>query len=69
MSSLALAIKMATSQNRKVVVKMDAGQFERLAANFGFFSNDFLSSMDQAEKEIKSGQVRKVKSLRQLRNK
>jgi hypothetical protein len=50
-------------------VEIDAGQFERLAAQFGFFGDDFLKSIDQAEKDIRAGRVRKIKSLRELRSK
>ena len=69
MSSLTLGIKQSPRVNGKIVVQIDAGKFERLAANFGFFNNDFLDSLDRAENDIKAGRVRKAKSLRDLRNK
>ena len=46
---------------------MDADQFEKLAADFGFFSKDFLKSLERAEKDVKAGRTRKLQSLRQLR--
>ena len=64
MSSLELTIK---KRNHRVLVEMDADQFEKLAADFGFFSKDFLTSLERAEKDVKAGRIRKVKSLKQLR--
>jgi hypothetical protein len=64
MSSLELTIK---KRNHRVLVEMDADQFEKLAANFGFFSKEFLSSLERAEKDVKAGRIRKVQSLKQLR--
>jgi len=69
MSSLTLTIKKDNGQKRRILVEIDAGQFERLAAQFGFFGDDFLRSIDQAEKDIRAGRIRKVKSLRELRSK
>jgi len=46
---------------------MDADRFEKLAADFGFFSKDFLRSLEQAEKDVKAGRVRKIQSLKDLR--
>jgi hypothetical protein len=64
MSSLELTIK---KRNHRVLVEMDADQFERLAANFGFFGKEFLDSLERAEKDVKAGRIRKVQSLKQLR--
>jgi len=64
MSLLELTIK---KRNHRVLVEMDADQFEKLAANFGFFSKEFLSSLERAEKDVKAGRIRKVQSLKQLR--
>ena len=50
-----------------MLVEMDADQFEKLAANFGFFSKEFLRSLERAEKDVKAGRIRKVQSLKQLR--
>jgi len=65
MASLELRIK---KRNNRVLVEMDAERFEKLAADFGFFSEDFLKSLERAEKDAKAGRVRKIKSLRELRN-
>ena len=63
MSSLELTIK---KRNHRVVVEMDADRFEKLAADFGFFSKDFLKSLERAEKDAKAGRTRKVQSLKEL---
>ena len=46
---------------------MDAEKLERFAADFGFFSQEFLKSLDRAEKDYKKGRVQKIKNLKQLR--
>jgi len=69
MSSLSVTIKPKTSRNRKFLIEMDFDKFERLAANLGFFSADFLKSLNRAEKDYKTGKVKKIKSLKDLRKK
>ena len=64
MSSLELTIK---KRNNRVLVEMNADRFERLAAEFGFFGKEFLKSPERAEKDVKAGRIRKVQSLKQLR--
>ncbi len=64
MSSLELTIK---KRNNRVLVEMNADRFERLAAEFGFFGKEFLKSLERAEKDVKAGRIRKVQSLKQLR--
>lgn len=53
---------------KDILVKINADQFERLAATFGFFNPEFLKSLQRAEKDIKQGRMRKLKSLKDLRN-
>ena len=67
MVSLAITIKPAEKAGRKVLVEMDAGKFERLAANLGFFNPDFLKSLDRSEKDYRAGRFCKIKSLKELR--
>lgn len=69
MSSLTITIKPKTNNRKKFLVEMDFDKFERLAANLGFFSSEFLRSLDKAEKDFKTGKVKKIKSLKELRNK
>ena len=69
MASLGITIKTESNLARKIVVELDADKLEKLAAGFGFFNPDFLESIDRAEKDYKYGRVRKVKSLKELRQK
>jgi len=69
MASLTVTIKPQTNRGKKFLVEMDVNKFERLAANLGFFSAEFLRSLDKAEKDFKAGKVKKIKSLRELRSK
>lgn len=59
---LKIAIKKKTT-----TVELDADQFERMAANFGFFNQNFLDSLEQAEMEIKEGDVHELISLDDLK--
>jgi len=46
---------------------MDADKLEKLAANFGFFSPEFLKSIERAERDYRTGKIKKIKSLKDLR--
>ena len=48
------------------MVEFDADRFERVAAALGMFSDEFLESVDRAEKDIKAGRVHKLNSLKDL---
>tara|TARA_Y100000310_G_scaffold338721_1_gene429237 strand:+ start:1938 stop:2132 length:195 start_codon:yes stop_codon:yes gene_type:complete len=61
-----IKIRDKTNSSKKVLVEMDLDKFERLAANLGFFSPEFLESLKKAEREYESGEVRKIKSLEEL---
>jgi hypothetical protein len=61
-----LTIKTKQSLSGKYIVEMDAKKFERLAASMGFFSEDFLKSLNQAEKDYKKNRVEKIKKLEDL---
>lgn len=65
MATLEVTIK---KKNNRVVVEMDAKRFERLAADFGLFSRDFLTSLARAERDVKAGRLTKIKSLRDVRS-
>lgn len=67
MLSLNLTIKPIVNHSRKILVELNADKFERLAADLGFFSSDFLKSLDQAERVYKAGRTTKIKSLKELR--
>jgi len=66
MADLTLILKPALKP-RKVLIELDAQKLEKLAANFGFFSEDFLESLEEAENDCKAGRIKKIKSLRALR--
>ena len=67
MASLTITIKPRTNQAKKILVEMDVEKFERLAADLGFFSPEFLKSLDRAEKDYKASRFKKIKSLKELR--
>ena len=70
MASTTLTIKPSTHTHRgqkKISIEIDAAQFERMAANFGFFNTDFLESIGRAEREVAHGDIKRLRSLRDLR--
>ncbi|PIS39591.1 MAG: hypothetical protein COT33_01055 [Candidatus Nealsonbacteria bacterium CG08_land_8_20_14_0_20_38_20] len=67
MTSLTITIKSKINHSKKILVEMDAEKFERLASNLGFFSPEFLESIEQAEKDYRAGRIKKIKSLMELR--
>jgi len=67
MSSVVFKIKESRSEPKKFTVSFDADRFERVAAGFGMFGEEFLESLDRAEKDVKAGRVKKIKSLVSLR--
>lgn len=67
MASMPVKITMKPKTDT-VVFEMDAERFERMAATFGFFSKEVTESLDQAERDVKAGRVRTVKSLADLRS-
>ena len=69
MNTPTITIKKVGNGSRKILVEIDANRLERLAANLGFFSEDFLRSLDRAEKDYSAGRTTKVHSLKNLRSK
>lgn len=67
MNILTLTIRPSIKQERKVRVELDAEQFERLAAGLGFFTSQFVASVDRAEKEIAEDKTRRLRSLKDFR--
>ncbi|MEK7080608.1 MAG: hypothetical protein AAB925_02120 [Patescibacteria group bacterium] len=66
MVSLNITIKQGKNRSKKMI-EFDVNEFEKLAALFGMFNPDFLKSLARAEKDIKAGRVREIKSLKELR--
>ncbi len=67
MASLRVNVRSKASVGKKIVVEVDADKFERLAADFGFYSPAFLRSLERAEKDYRVGRVKKIRSLKSLR--
>lgn len=67
MNTLTLTIRQITRRKEKVRVELDAERFERLAAGLGFFTSEFVSSVDRAEREIVEGKTKRLHSLKDLR--
>ena len=67
MTSLTITIKPRINHPRKILVEMDVEKFERLAASLGLFNPEFLKSLERAEKDYKTGRVKKIKALKELR--
>ncbi len=61
-----LTIKTKKSSSDSYTVEMDAKKLEKLAASMGFFSDDFLESLDKSEKDYKKGRVKKLNNRRVL---
>jgi hypothetical protein len=63
MASLAIAVK-TKNKERKIVVEIDADKFEKIAASFGFFNPDFVTSLERAEADFQAGRVTTITSLK-----
>ena len=63
MASLELNIN---NRSTKMLITLDANRFEKLLANFGFFSRGFTQSLERAEKDYREGRVKKISSLKSL---
>ncbi len=63
-----LAIKVRRRSPRTINMQVDRNAFERLADLLDFFRPEFLQSIDRAEADIKKGRVKKLRSLKDLRN-
>lgn len=51
----------------KVILEMDADRFERFAAAFRFVSKEAMESIERAERDVRAGRVREIKSFKDLR--
>jgi hypothetical protein len=64
MASLELRVK--TKNSDKLHIELDAGKFEKLLADFGYFSDDFIKSVERAEADFRGGKCKKIRSLKEL---
>jgi hypothetical protein len=63
-----MSMRISNKEKSKTVsISFDADRFERIAANFGMFSDDFIKSIDRSEMDIRAGRLTKIDSLRELR--
>ena len=68
MATLNITVTKPKNRNsNKIMVEIDADKFERLAASLGLFNPEFLKSVEKSEEDYRSGRVRKIKSLKDLR--
>jgi len=65
MAKLPVKITQGT-RSKTYRVEVDAARMERLAAAFGLFHPDFLKSVDQAERDVLAGRVKKIRSFDDL---
>lgn len=64
---MTITVKSNLNRSRKILVEIDADKFERLAANLGLFSSEFLKSLERSDKDYKTGRIKKVKSLKEIK--
>ncbi len=50
-----------------MLVKIDLARLEKILSALDLFSDEFLESIKRAEKDIKKGRIKKIKSLREFR--
>ena len=68
MNQISVTIK-PTSKGRKVLVELDADRLERLAANLGLYNPAFVESIERAERDFRTGHVRTISTLKEIRRK
>ena len=61
-----ITVEQKPNSNR-ITIEVDVNKFERLAANLGLFSKEFLSSLNQSERETKQGKLTRLRNLKDLR--
>jgi hypothetical protein len=67
LAPVTFAIK--TAKRDKLMVEIDRHGWERLADSLGFFREEFLESLEQAEADIALGRVKKLHQLGELKKK
>jgi hypothetical protein len=65
---VSLPVKITSGRRTKTFrIEVNAHKMERVAAAFGLFNPDFLASIEQAEKDIRAGRVRKISAFDDLK--
>jgi hypothetical protein len=54
--------------SQRVTVEIDAEKLERLAATLGLFNEEFLKSLSRSERDVALGRTKRLRSLRDLRD-
>ncbi len=68
MASMIFKMNKNNKKSKEITVSFNAKKFERIAADFGFFREEFLESLEKAEKDIGAGRTKKIRSLSSIRN-
>lgn len=69
MTSLPITIRRSrTRSTRSVKLEFNAKTFEELARLLGYYSPEFLQSLERAERDIKKGRVYPASSIHELLN-
>lgn len=67
MAPLSITLAPKTRTASRYTVEFDAVALERLAATCGWFHPDFLASVERAERDIRAGRVKRLRSFKDLR--
>jgi hypothetical protein len=65
MVSLNITIKQGKIKGSKIV-QFSLEEFERLAASFGMINPEIIKRINKAERDVRSGKIRKINSLKDL---
>jgi len=66
-ATTATPITITNNTINKFIVEIDRIRFERLVDSLGLFTPEVLTSLKQSEADIRTGRVKKLRSLRDLR--
>lgn len=67
MASMPVTIEQKRKKATKYIVEFNADSLERLAAACGWFQPEFIASVTRAERDIKAGRIKRLRSFRDLR--
>ena len=68
MASMPVAVTRKAHRTSRYIVEFDADKLERLASACGWFHPEFIESVDRAEKDIRAGRMKVLRSFRDLRS-
>lgn len=67
MASMPMTLTRRVRDRSHVTVQFDTESLERLAAACGWFHPDFEASIARAEKDIRAGRMKRLRSFKDLR--